>query len=257
VARVTGAIATRRRNLAHLVNRYGLLTRELGDKDHELTRLVRASNAVLGSLASEDGSISAFVSKLPGTLRQTQTTLAKVDTLGRRLGPALESLRPAFRRLAGANRQLLPLALEGEPILRRQLRPFARTARPVLADLGEGARDLGAAAPDLTTVLAKANRLVNILAFNPGGAQGLTGDPAADRARQEGYLYWLAWVGQNGSSVFSTADAQGVWRRLSACDSDPAALAQIITPGLITLPPATQAQVLAALAASGFGGVCP
>jgi phospholipid/cholesterol/gamma-HCH transport system substrate-binding protein len=257
LARVTGAVAERRRNLSRLVNRYGLLVRELGDRDHDLTRLVGASNAALGAFAEEDSNLSAFVAKLPGSLRQTQSTLAKVDVLGGRLGPALEALRPPLRRLAGVNRELLPLAREGRPIVRDQIRPFVRAGRPFVRDLGRGGADLAKASPDLTTTLGKLNRLFNILAFNPGGAEGLSGDPASDKARQEGYLYWLAWTAQNGTSVFSTADAQGVWRRLSLCDTDPAALAQLITPALSQVPAAEQVQIITGLAGSGFGGACP
>jgi phospholipid/cholesterol/gamma-HCH transport system substrate-binding protein len=257
LARVAGAVAERRRNLRRLVNRYGLLVHELGDHGGDLTRLVRASNATLGAFAAEDQSLSASVSKLPASLRQTQSTLTKVDVLGRELGPALESLRPPFRRLPGANRELLPLAREGTPILRGQVRPFTRAGRPFVRDLGRAAKNLARATPDLTTAFGKLNRLANILAFNPGGNEGLTGQAGRDRARQEGYLYWLAWAGENGASVFSTADAQGVWRRLTLCSADPAALVSTLAPALSQLPAATQTHVLTALATSGFGGACP
>jgi phospholipid/cholesterol/gamma-HCH transport system substrate-binding protein len=257
LARVNRAVAARRRSLARLVNRYGLLVRELGGRGEDLTRLVRASNAALAALAAEDRSISAAVSELPGSLRQTGSTLAKVDMLAGQLGPALDALRPPVRRLVGTNRELVPLLVEGAPILRRQVRPFARSARPFLRDLGRAARPLSTAAPDFTIGFAKLNRLANILAFNPGGAEGLTGDLERDRAREEGFLYWLAWASQNGVSVFSTADAQGVWRRLSVCNLDPSALTRMLTPALSQSPPATQSEVLAALASSGFGGPCP
>ena len=257
LARLSGAVAERRRNLAHLVNRYGYLVRELGDHGGEVTRLVRASNAALGAFAAEDQNLSAAVAKLPPSLRQTQSTLVKVDALGQRLRPALRSLRPPFRRLAAANRELLPLAREGTPIVRGRLRPFSRSARPFVRSLGRGAANLAKASPDLTTALAKVNRLVNILAFNPGGAEGLSGDPSRDRARQEGFLYWLAWAGQNGVSVFSTAGAQGVWRRTTLCNIEPSFLMQLFTPALSQVPLATQTQVLKVLATSGLGGACP
>jgi len=77
------------------------------------------------------------------------------------------------------------------------------------------ARDLSKAAPSLTTSFDKLNRLFNIGAYNPGGAEGLTGDPQVDRAREEGYLYWLGWAVQNTVSLFNTADAQGPLRRFS------------------------------------------
>jgi phospholipid/cholesterol/gamma-HCH transport system substrate-binding protein len=212
--RVTSAIARRRQNLGRLVNRYGLLTTELGRADREIVRLVQQSNAVLSSFAAEDQNLSSAVSTLPGALEQTSDTLAKVDTFGQRLGPALNSIRPAFRKLDEANAELLPLAREGTPIVRDQIRPFARIATPYTRDLGFAARDLSRANPDLTTSLRGLNRLFNIGANNPGGAEGLTGDLARDRARDEGYLYWLAWTAQNTVSLFSTSDAQGPLRRI-------------------------------------------
>jgi phospholipid/cholesterol/gamma-HCH transport system substrate-binding protein len=214
LARVTTAIATRRRNLQALIHNYGLLTRELSTKDADLTRLVGSSNSVLSALASENGNISSFVAKLPGTLRTTQSTLVKVDRLGRKLGPTLEDLRPPFRQLASANRQVLPFVKESTPIIRKQIRPFARQAQPFTRNVGSAARRLNKAGPDLRTTFGELNRLFNIGAYNPGGAQGLTGNVQVDRNRQEGYLYWLAWTAQNTVSLFNTSDATGPFRRI-------------------------------------------
>jgi phospholipid/cholesterol/gamma-HCH transport system substrate-binding protein len=213
--RVSEAIAERRHNLRRLIHNYGLLVEELGGKDKELTRLVRASNAVFQSFAAEDANVSAFVSKLPGSLRETRLALGKVDRLGQRLGPALESLRPPFRELDDANRAVLPFVREAAPIIRDEIRPFTRVGRPFFRDLGQGADGLAKAGPDLTRTFRGLNRLFNIGAHNPNGAEGLTGDLAKDRARDEGYLYWLAWTGQNTVSLFSTSDAQGPFRRIT------------------------------------------
>ena len=55
-------------------------------------------------------------------------------------------------------------------------------------------------------------------AYNPGGAESLAGlSIPQQRARNEGFLYWLAWTAQNGVSLFNTADAQGPWRRVTIC----------------------------------------
>jgi phospholipid/cholesterol/gamma-HCH transport system substrate-binding protein len=213
--RVTEAIAERRHNLRRLIHNYGLLVKELGGKDKELTRLVSASNAVFESFAAEDSNVSAFVSKLPGSLSQTRVTLGKVERLGNRMGPALESLRPPFRKLDEANAAVLPFVREAAPIIRDEIRPFARVGRPFFRDLGRGAGGLAKAGPDLTSTFLGLNRLFNIGAHNPNGAEGLSGDLARDRARDEGYLYWLGWTGQNTVSLFSTSDAQGPFRRIT------------------------------------------
>ena len=47
-------------------------------------------------------------------------------------------------------------------------------------------------------------------AYNPGGAESLDGKSISQqRQRQEGFLYWLAWAAQNGSSLFSTRRRPG------------------------------------------------
>ena len=141
------AVAERRQNMRRLVNRYGLLMTELGKSDKDITRLVRGSNATLGAFADEDQNISALVSKLPGTLNQTASTLGKVDTLAQQMGPTFEALRPPFRQLDDANKAVLPFVKEAAPILKNQVRPFARAAQPFQANLGGAAKNLAQGEP--------------------------------------------------------------------------------------------------------------
>jgi phospholipid/cholesterol/gamma-HCH transport system substrate-binding protein len=237
LARTTRAFARRRANLRRLIHNYGLLMRELAGKDSDLTRLVQQSNAVLSAFASEDVNISRSVAKLPGTLRTTQSALVKTDRFAQQLGPTLEALRPPFRKLASANRQVIPLAREGTPIVRNRIRPFTRIARPRTRDVGQAAQNLNRGAGDLTETLLELNRLFNIGAHNPNGAEGLTGNLAADRARDEGYLYWLAWVVQMNVSLFSTSDAQGPLRRAFVGGVSCATLAALAAGATGNLPP--------------------
>jgi hypothetical protein len=55
-------------------------------------------------------------------------------------------------------------------------------------------------------------------AYNPHGAQGCPGgqcNPQPNgKPRDEGYLYWAAWLGHNGDSVFANQDANGLYRRI-------------------------------------------
>jgi phospholipid/cholesterol/gamma-HCH transport system substrate-binding protein len=220
LARVSKAVADRRQNMRRLVNRYGLLMAELGKSDKDITRLVQSSNATLGAFADEDQNISALVSKLPGTLNQTASTLGKVDTLAGQMRPTFEALRPPFRKLDDANRAVLPFVKEAAPILKNQIRPFARAAQPFQRNLGGAAKNLSKANPDLTTAFRGLNRLFDMGAYNPGGTESISEGcekggacTPKERSRNEGYLYWLAWVGQNTTSLFSTADALGPIRR--------------------------------------------
>jgi phospholipid/cholesterol/gamma-HCH transport system substrate-binding protein len=168
---------------------------------------VRSSSAVFRAFASESGNLSAGVGELPAALRQTTDTLGRVQALADELGPAAQALRPAARALAPANAAVRPLAREGTPLLAHDIRPFVRESRPLVRSLRPATRNLSAAAPDLGSSLGRVNHFFNLLAFNPKGREG----PDVP-GRQEGYLFFAAWLQHEADSLFATADANGVLR---------------------------------------------
>jgi hypothetical protein len=93
--------------------------------------------------------------------------------------------------------------------VRNDIRPFVRSARRPVRNLRPAAKNLVAATPRLTTVGEKLNKLFNMAAYNPNGAEA-PGTPGRD----EGYLYWLGWLGHVGNSTFSSQDAHGVYRHV-------------------------------------------
>jgi phospholipid/cholesterol/gamma-HCH transport system substrate-binding protein len=222
--RISSAIAARHTQLARLVHNYGDLTNTLANTDGDVQRLVKSSNDVLSAFAQENQNISSAVAKLPSTLSATRTTLSKAGPYSDLLRTSLESLRPAFRQLDATNRQVLPFVTEATPILRDQIRPFVKIARPYVQDLRPAAKGLRIAIPNLVQSLFELNRFFNMVAFNPGGRQSLPascktksgcapGDRAAAAARDEGYLFWVGWVGHLTDSLFSTGDSTGPFRR--------------------------------------------
>ena len=211
--RVTSAIADRREHLSELIHRYGSLTNTLADKDREIRRLVSASATVFRAFASQDNNISLAVSRLPGTLEQTETTLTKANEFARVLRPTLESLRRPFRQLDETNQEIIPFVREAYPITRDKIRPFVRTARPTVRNLRPAAVNLARATPDFTATFFELNRFFNMAAYNPNGREELNGDPSHDRARDEGYLFWASWVAMNTTSMFQTSDTTGAFRR--------------------------------------------
>ena len=96
---------------------------------------------------------------------------------------------------------------EAAPILRNQVRPFVRGARPVVRDLKGPADRLARSTPDLTRTFTVLNRLFNMVGYNKEGRE-----PPEKQSRDEGYLFWLAWLGHNGGTVFSSSDANGPFR---------------------------------------------
>ena len=229
LARVTRATARRREALKELIHDYGLLMTELGSHPQDLRRLVTASRTVFDALANEDSEITESVARLPGSLNASARALANVREFAPVLRSSLESLRPPIRKLDETNEAVTPFLRQTEPVIRTEIRPFVRAARPWTDDLRLAARDTAKAMPDLKSSLGELNRFFNIGAFNPGGAEGLDGKSISEqRARQEGLLYWLAWTAQNGVSLFSTADGQGPWRRVTICGVPAAVLTSIV-----------------------------
>jgi len=207
LAAVNGAVAERRTNLRRLITSLNQLNGELASHDDDVAGLVTSSSAVLRSFASEEQNISAAVSELPSALRQTTTSLGQVQRFADVLGPTTERLRPAARALDPANQAVEPFAKEATPLLADDIRPFVREARPLVRDLRPASIQLADASPGLTRTFAQINNFFNLLAYNPSGREG-----PENAARQEGYLFWLAWAQHMAIQLFSTSDANGVFR---------------------------------------------
>jgi phospholipid/cholesterol/gamma-HCH transport system substrate-binding protein len=207
LARVSTAVAKRRQNLRRLITSLNQLNTELASRGDDLTGLVESSAVVMRQFAAEEANVSAAVSELPGALSQTTDTMARLERYATLLGPTAEKLRPAARALAPANEAIRPLAEQATPLLRNDIRPFVREARPVARDLRPAAHNLAAATPDLTRSFVHVNHFLNMLALNPNGRE----DPG-NAARQEGYLFWLAWAQHMATQLFSSSDAHGTFR---------------------------------------------
>jgi phospholipid/cholesterol/gamma-HCH transport system substrate-binding protein len=210
LALVNKYVALRHRNLRRLIHQLNVLNGALAQKGDDLAELVTTSSATFRALASQDQNITRAVGDLPGTLQQTTQTFGKVKTLADVLGPAVTKLRPTVRALDSANKAVTPFAKEAAPILRTQIRPFIRDARPVVRDLKPASKNLKTATPDLTRTFTVLNHLFNMVGFNPNGKEG------PDNAkRDEGFLFWIAWLDHDGASLFSSSDANGPFRPVS------------------------------------------
>jgi len=209
VDRINSKVAERKANLRRLITNFNLLTREVGRSEQSLTDLVEASNTSISAIAEQDPSVQRAVRLLPGTLAQSTVALNHISQFADQLGPALGDLRPFARNLAEVNSSTKRLAVKTTPVIKSEIRPFVRTSRGPVRDLGKASSRLAEATPKLTVVAKKLNRLGNMAAYNPNGAE-----PPGAPNRDEGYLYWAAWLGHNSGSVFQVQDAHGVDRRI-------------------------------------------
>jgi len=209
LAKITGQLSERRRNVARVIHNFSLLTSSLGQKDKQLAALVNSANANFRALADQDSNIRATLQELPGTLQTADDTLTKANKFAAVLGPTVQSLRPAARALGPSLKEVRPFLHDTTPVIKNQLRPFSRDVRPTVRQLRVAAKNLAPLTPHLTNTFKVVNSLVNELAFNPPGPE-------------EGYLFWNSWLNHNSASLFSTQDANGPIRRglvLASCSS--------------------------------------
>ncbi len=208
--RLNRLVAERRRSLANLIHNLSVLTKDVGHHASDVTTLVRASNSALGAIAQQSPDLERTVAELPGVLSDTRSALTAAAPFARQLGPTFNSLRPFARKLPELNSSLTKLATSATPTLRHRIRPFVRAAQPVIKPLRGAANEFSAATPRLTVVGKEINRLGNMAAYNPRGA-----NPPGTAGRDEGYLYWAAWLSHNGALTFDAQDANGAYRRLN------------------------------------------
>ncbi len=209
LARLNTAVAARGADLQHLVNALRRLNDALITKQAQIGSLIVASSRVFRATASEEGNLSRSVADLPATLTQTRATLAQVQTFAQQLGPTATKLIPAAQALPAANKALQGLAGPNAVscgggssclILKNQIRPFVRAARPLVRNLRPASINLANATPNLNGTFSVVNHFLNLLGYNPA-------------APQHGYLWWLAWLGHIGRTVFAVQDGNGDFRQ--------------------------------------------
>jgi phospholipid/cholesterol/gamma-HCH transport system substrate-binding protein len=218
LAQLNREVATRRHNLSNLIHNLNVLTGTLAKHGNDIASLVDSSNSALGAIAKEDANVQRAVALLPGTLATAHDTLNKTAPFAKLLGPTFNNLRPFARNLDRLNASVRRVS-GTKPVVRDQIRPFVRAARAPVRNLRPAATNLAKATPRLTDIGTEINRLGNMAAYNPDGA-----NPPGSPGRDEGYLYWLAWLNHNANSVFQAGDAHGFYRRIYVTQSCATAL---------------------------------
>jgi phospholipid/cholesterol/gamma-HCH transport system substrate-binding protein len=197
---IAGQLRFRHENIARAVHNFRLLMEAFGAKDQQLADVIQASNAVFATFAQEDASVRRTLQLLPGALTKTEQGLGKLAGAFALVGPTLADLHPFAASLAPAQEAARASFKVTTPIIKNEIRPFAREILPTIDALAPSTKDLAASFPQLASSFTVINELFNELAFNPG-------------KRQAGFGFFAAWAAHNLNSVLSTTDAHGVLAR--------------------------------------------
>jgi phospholipid/cholesterol/gamma-HCH transport system substrate-binding protein len=200
LARISGALAVRRQNVARSIHNFQLLSTELGNRDQDLVDFVDSSNAALAAFAREQASIRSAVQELPSTLKVTRGALASADALALQSGPALKKLLPGSRATGAALRALRPLFQQTAGPIQNQIRPFTKQVASPVTHVAQISQGLGVATPGLKTGFTDLNLGLNALAYNPPGSD-------------EGFLFYVPWLNHDLQANYLLQDAYGPLRR--------------------------------------------
>ncbi|MBF6620514.1 MAG: MCE family protein [Patulibacter sp.] len=186
----------REKKIKRLVTNIGRITEELGGENAQLTEFVESSTAALGRFAAQNDNVAETIALLPDTLDSTNEALAKAGDLSVTLDEGLTALEPATSNLASSLEAVEPFSKKTTPVLRDQIRPFARDAQPTVRKLVPVSQKTAEAIPDLRRFTDVLNSFFNLMAYDPPG----------DGPNGQSYLFYLPWAGHNTNSAFSSQD---------------------------------------------------
>jgi phospholipid/cholesterol/gamma-HCH transport system substrate-binding protein len=194
--KITAQLKLRHRNIERAIHNFQLFVSALGDKDTEISQAIDASNAVFRVFAEQDQSFQRTLQLLPGALAKTNSGLGKLARAAAVTGPTLTKLQPFAESVAPAQEAARSLFKQSTPIIKNEIRPFAREILPTINQLNPSLKELSEAFPGLEKGFGVFNELFNEFAYNPGPSQG-------------GFLFFLDWGAHDLNSVLSTSDAHG------------------------------------------------
>ena len=135
-----GARRAPRRTSSASIHNFSLLAEELGDKDDQLAEFVATPTRCSRVLADQEAALRETLRELPAALTATRTALGKTRRAGRRARP--DARRRCARAPARSARRcatLRPFLRETTPVIRDELRPLVRAARPTVTRAAPGA----------------------------------------------------------------------------------------------------------------------
>jgi phospholipid/cholesterol/gamma-HCH transport system substrate-binding protein len=201
ISRISGALVTRRQNIANAIHNFQLLSTQLGNRDQDLVNFVDSSNSVLASFAKEQSSIRSAVQELPSTLQKTKGALTSANALALQEGPALKKSLPGAKATAPALRALRPFFQQTAGPIQNQIRPFTTQIQSPVTHVAQISQGLGASTPGLKTGFTDLNTGLNALAYNP------------QQGDDQGYLFYVPWLNHNLNADYLLQDAYGPMRR--------------------------------------------
>ncbi len=207
-ARIARALKSRQEQAARAVTNLERVSNAIGQNDEALGDVISNSSEAFQAIAETRADLGELIQNSPDALRKTQELFETAGGISTDLAKASATLDRPTRKLDQGLAELVEFMNTATPVIRNDLRPFARDVQGPLEVLKPAADDLAASGKNVATGTTVLRQLFDGLAYQPKGE-----DLSA--------LTLAGYLGHAGMSLTSAQDAAGaVTRALIYTDCD-------------------------------------
>ena len=206
-ARIAKALKSRNAEAARAVTNLARVSDALGENQDALGTFISSSAETFSAIADRDQDLAGIVKKSPEALRNTAHLLETAGKLSSDLGSASKTLERPTAKLDEGLADLTEFMNAATPVIRDDLRPFAKEVQAPLTTLKPAVDNLSSSAKNVSTGTDVLQDLFDGLVYEPPGD-----DISA--------LMLAGYIGHAAMSLTSMQDAAGAVGRaviLSDC----------------------------------------
>lgn len=217
-ARIAKAVKSRNAEAARAVTNLERVASAIGKNEEALGTFIANSSEAFSAIADRDQDLAGILQKSPATLQKTRDLLETTGKLSGDLGSAAKKLERPSRKFDAGLANLTEFMNAATPVIRDDLRPFAKQVQAPLEKLKPAVDNINASAKNAETGTDVLADLFDGFAYDPPGE-----DLSA--------LTLAGYVGHAGMSLTSLQDAAGaVGRAVVMNDCSVATLTNVIRP---------------------------
>lgn len=211
-ARIAKAVKSRNAEAARAVTNLERVASAIGKNEEALGTFIANSSEAFSAIADRDQDLAGILRKSPATLQKTRDLLETTGKLSGDLGTAAKKLERPTQKFDAGLAELTEFMNAATPVVRDDLRPFAKEVQEPLATLKPAVDNIASSAKNASTGTGVLRDLFNGLAYDPAGE-----DISA--------LQLAGYIGHASMSLTSMQDAAGaVGRAVVYSDCDIAGL---------------------------------
>lgn len=168
--RIAKALKGNKQQIARTVTNLERVSAALAQNDQALATFVSSSADAFQAVGESRADLAGVVQKSPGALESIDALLKSTGSLSKDLGSAATALQRPTVKLDAGLKKLITFMDTSTPIIRDDLRPFARDVQPTLTKLKPGVDDLASSSKSVATGAEVLRQFFDGFAYEPKGS---------------------------------------------------------------------------------------